>query len=72
MSTNRMVAVALIVLGVVVLTYSGIRFRTRDAPLDPEPVHSETARSHYVPPVLGAVALIGGVVLLLASGKKDG
>ena len=71
MSSSKIIAAVLIVLGVVVLAYSGISFRTRGEPIDVGPIHIETTRRHFVPPVLGAVALIGGVVLLLAPGKKE-
>ncbi len=71
MSPNKIIAVVLIVLGVVVLAYSGISFKTRGEPIDIGPVHIETTRRHFVPPVAGVVMLAGGVVLLLASGKKE-
>lgn len=71
MNTRGMVAIALIVLGIAVLAYSGITLRTPGKPVDLGPVHIETTRSHYIPPVAGTVMLVGGVVLLFAGGKKD-
>ena len=71
MNTRGMVAIALIVLGIAVLAYSGITLRTPGKPIDLGPVHIETTRSHYIPPVAGTVMLVGGVVLLFAGGKKD-
>lgn len=70
MSLKTIVAIALIALGVVVLAYSGIAFRTRGKPVDIGPLHVETTNSHFIPPVVGAVALVGGVVLLAAGRKK--
>ena len=55
---------ALITLGVVVLAYSGLTFRTPGEPINIGPVHLETTQSHYIPPVGGALALVGGIVLL--------
>jgi hypothetical protein len=30
----------------------------------------ETTRSHFIPPVVGALALAGGIVLLVVGNKK--
>ncbi|HAS82998.1 MAG TPA: DUF3185 domain-containing protein [Verrucomicrobia bacterium] len=68
MFTQKVVAVVLIAVGVVVLAYSGIVFRTPGKPLDLGPVHIATTRRHFIPPVAGAVALVGGIVLLLLPG----
>ncbi len=69
MFTRRLVAVVMIAVGVVVLAYSGIVFRTPGKPVDLGPVHIATTRSHFIPPVAGAVALVGGIVLLLLPGS---
>lgn len=71
MSSRGIVAVILVTLGIVVLAYSGITFRTRGEPIDIGPVHIETTQRHFIPPVAGAIALVGGLVLLLAGNKKD-
>ena len=71
MNTRGIVAILLIVLGIVVLAYSGITLKTPSKPIDVGPVHIETTKSHYVPPVAGTVMLVGGIVLLFAGGKKD-
>ena len=72
MSSRRITAIILVALGVVVLAYSGITFKTRGKPIDIGPVHVETTQSHFIPPVVGAIALFGGIVLLLITGdKKD-
>ena len=71
MSSRGVVAVILIVLGVVVLAYSGITLRTPGKPIDIGPVHVETTRSHFIPPVAGTIMLVGGIVLLFVGGKKD-
>ncbi len=70
MSSTRIIAVVLVALGIVVLAYSGITFRTRGAPVNIGPLHVETTRSHFIPPVVGALALAGGIVLLLVGNKK--
>ena len=71
MSSRGIIAVVLVTLGIVVLAYSGITFRTPGKPIDIGPVHLETTQKHFIPPVAGAIALVGGIVLLVAGNKKD-
>lgn len=70
MSSRKMFAVILITLGVVVLAYSGITLRTPGKPVDIGPIHVETTQRHFIPPVVGALALVGGIVLLLVGTKE--
>ena len=70
MSSRGIIAVILVALGIVVLAYSGITFRTRGNPVDIGPLHVETTNSHFIPPVVGAIALVGGIVLLAVGDKK--
>ena len=70
MNTKTIVAVLLIVLGLVVLAYSGITFTTPGKPVEFLGMHIETTHSHFIPPVVGALALVGGIVLLLVNPKR--
>ena len=70
MSSRKIVAIVLIVLGIVVLAYSGITFKTPGKSVDFGPVHIATTRSHFIPPVAGAIALVGGIVLLVVGTRK--
>jgi hypothetical protein len=65
MNTKTIFAVLLITLGIVVLAYSGVSFSTPGKPVDFLGMHLETSRSHFIPPVVGAISLVGGVVLLV-------
>jgi hypothetical protein len=65
MNTKTVVAVILITLGIVVLAYSGISFTTPGKPIEFLGMHIQTTNSHFVPPVVGALALVGGIVLLV-------
>ena len=74
MSSRGIAAIVLIALGIAVLAYSGITLRTPGKPVDLGPVHIETTRSHYIPPVAGTVMLVGGVVLFWSNfhrGRKE-
>jgi hypothetical protein len=68
---GKTVGVILIVLGIVGLGWGGITYTTREKVLDIGPIHALRDKTHSVtlPPVAGAVAIVGGVVLLVA-GKK--
>ena len=70
MSTKSIVGVILVTLGIVVLTYSGITFTTPGKPVEFLGLHIETTDSHYIPPVVGALALVGGIVLLLVKPRR--
>ncbi len=71
MSFRTLIAIILITLGVVVLAYSGLSFRTPGQPIDFLGVHIATTQGHFIPPVAGAFALVGGIVLLFVGGKRD-
>ena len=70
MNTKTMMAVILIALGIVVLAYSGITFKTPGKPVEFLGLHIETTNSHFIPPVVGALALVGGIVLLVVKPKQ--
>ncbi|MBI3849548.1 MAG: DUF3185 domain-containing protein [Verrucomicrobia bacterium] len=70
MNTKTIVAVILIALGVVVLAYSGITFKTPGKPVEFLGMHIETTDSHFIPPVAGALALVGGIVLLVVRPRR--
>ena len=70
MRPKMIMAVILIVLGIVVLAYSGITYKSRGKPVEIGPIHIETTTSHFIPPVVGAVALVGGILLVVVDTRK--
>ena len=70
MNTKTIVAVLLVAFGIVVLAYSVITFNTPGKPVDFLGIHIETTHSHFIPPVVGVFALVGGIVLLLVKPKQ--
>ena len=70
MNTKTVVAVIVVAFGIVVLAYSGLTFNTPGKPVDFLGLHIETTHSHFIPPVVGAFALVGGIVLLLVKPRK--
>ena len=68
------IGILLIVLGAMVLAYQGINYTREKKVLDVGSVHlaTETHERIPLPPILGGLALVGGVVLVVmgASNKS--
>ncbi len=70
MNSKTIFAVLLVTLGIVVLAYSGISFTTPGKTINFLGMHIATTDSHFIPPAVGALALVGGIVLLLVKPKS--
>ena len=69
---KKTLGLVLIALGLVGLVWGGFTYTTNEKVVDIGPIHATREKTHNVPltPIAGAVALIGGIVLLVA-GKPD-
>ncbi len=67
MSIRQGVGLVLVVIGIVALVWGGVFWTDRDTILDAGPLEiaTENRDGVAVPPVLGAIALVAGVVLLI-------
>jgi hypothetical protein len=72
MKSTAIVGLVVIMLGVVALVYQGITYTSRETVIDIGPLHATADRQKTlpVPPVLGIVAVAGGLVLLVAGVRK--
>ncbi len=70
MNTKNILATLMIALGIVVLAYSGITFKTPGKPVEILGLRIETTESHFIPPAVGAVSLVGGIVLLVMKPRQ--
>ena len=72
MKPVALVGVVLVVLGVLALAYQGVNYTTRETVIDIGPLHATADRQRTLPlsPVLGIAAVAGGLVLLVAGGRK--
>ena len=70
--TLGQLGILLIAGGALVLILQGISYTSRETVLDMGPitVQADTRRTLPVSPVLGGLALAGGIVLLMASRKE--
>jgi hypothetical protein len=68
----KMFGIVLIVLGLFGLAWGGFTYTSTEKVIDIGPIHATREKTHNVPlpPVAGAFAVIGGVVLLIV-GRKE-
>jgi hypothetical protein len=65
-SSTTMIGLVLVVLGILALAYQGIGYTTHKKVVDIGPIQA-TKQEHKtipLPPILGAIALVGGIVLI--------
>ena len=72
MKANILLAVILIVIGVTALGYQGISYTTREKVVDigPLTMTADKTRTIPLPPIIGVIALVGGIALLVM-GRKN-
>ena len=66
MKSGTLIGLALVVLGILALVYQGIGYTKQKDIVDVGPIHATTDQHKTIPlpPVVGAIALIGGIVLI--------
>jgi len=72
MKTYTLPGIILIVIGVIAFAYQGITYTTREKVVDfgPVQVTADKTRTLPLPPVVGGIALAGGIALLIMGNKK--
>jgi len=67
-----LLAIALLALGIVVFAYQGISYTTREKVIDLGPVQVTAEKTRTIPlmPILGGVAIVGGLALLALTRRK--
>lgn len=73
MKNASMFGILLIVLGAIALIYQGVTYTTHKKVLDIGPIQATKEEHHTIPlpPIVGGIALIGGVALLFANGNNS-
>lgn len=74
MAARRVVGVVLIVLGLIALLWGGISWTERETIVDAGPleVQADQRKTLPLPPILGGVALVAGVLLLVVPFRTRG
>ena len=73
MKPATLLGIILIILGVLALAYQGITYTTREKVVDlgPLKITADKEKSIPLPPILGAVALAGGIALVFVGVRKS-
>lgn len=72
MRPKMIIAILLIALGIAAFAYQGITYTTREKVVDLGPIQvtAEKSKTLPLPPIVGAIALVGGIVLLVVGNRK--
>jgi uncharacterized membrane protein len=64
--------ILLVILGALALAYQGFNYTRQERVLDVGPIHATAERHERVsiPPLLGGLALVGGIALLVVGAKR--
>ncbi len=72
MRPTTFIGIALIILGVVALSYHGITYTTHEKVFQVGPIEATQKKEKTIPlpPLVGGVALAAGIVLVIRGGRK--
>lgn len=67
MGSKSILGLVLVLIGIVSLAYQGITYTTQKKVVDLGPIQATKTEHHTIPfpPILGAIALVGGIVFLV-------
>jgi len=73
MGGRTILGIALIVIGLFALAYQGFSYTTQKKVVDIGPIKATKEEHHTIPlpPILGALALISGVVVVVAGRREN-
>lgn len=69
---TRTIGIILIIIGVVMLVFTGFNFKTKEKVVDLGPLEINQEKNHPVrwSPIIGGVLAVGGIVLVAVNKKK--
>lgn len=71
MKAQSVLGIVLIVGGILALIYQGITYTDRDThDLGPVEITTEQDETLPIPPIVGGIAIVGGIVLLAMGGRR--
>lgn len=73
MKPTIIIAIMLIALGIAALAYQGITYTTRENVVDLGPIKVTAEKTKTIPltPIVGAILIVGGIVLFVMGMKKN-
>jgi hypothetical protein len=72
MKPISLAGIVLVVLGALALAYQGITYTRQEKVIDLGPIHATADKEERIPlpPILGGLALVGGIALLVAGARR--
>jgi hypothetical protein len=72
MKSSMLLGIILVIVGVIALGYQGITYTTQKKVVDLGPIHATKEEHHTIPlpPVIGVIALVGGIAVMVAGERK--
>jgi uncharacterized membrane protein HdeD (DUF308 family) len=73
MSGRTILGITLVVLGLFALAYQGLTYTTQKKVVDIGPIKATKEEHHTIPlpPILGALALVGGIVVVISDRRGN-
>lgn len=73
MKPAGIIGIILIAIGIIALAYGGFSYTTREKVIDAGPLQVSADRHKTIPlpPLLGGICLVGGIILVLAGNRKS-
>jgi hypothetical protein len=71
MRPKAIIAIILIALGITAFAYQGITYTTGEKVVDLGPLQVTAEKTKTLPHIVGAIALVGGIVLLVVGSRKS-
>ena len=71
---KRILGIVLLVVGILMLIYTGFSYTRREKVVDAGPVHISADKEKTVnwPPYAGGILVLGGIVLLATGSRRNG
>jgi len=72
MKRSILIGLILVVLGALALAYQGINYTRTEKVFDIGPIHATAEKQERIPlpPLLGGIAVVGGIVLLVVGSRS--
>jgi hypothetical protein len=73
MSGKTLLGIALVIIGIVALAYQGVTYTTQKKVVDIGPIQATKEEHHTIPlpPILGALALVGGIIVIASDRRGN-